>query len=212
MTPNRFYLLAAGDRAGETAEGPYSKAEANIRATADPSLKIATEAQLEARRARPRPDRRGYTWSDVVGNYLSAPEVMILAAESGQDLADWLKTQALDLWGPADCADLDFDHLAADLRHDAGEALGESLVFLGQTNPEPGGVFINVWDCRATVARYDRAEVYATTWSPAANADTLAELARAAVEAQGGAVNLSGHYYCPPALAALAVWGAGVKN
>jgi len=61
MTPNRFYLLAAFDLAGETAEGPYSKAEADIRATADPSLKIVTEAQLDARCARPRPDRRGYT-------------------------------------------------------------------------------------------------------------------------------------------------------
>lgn len=160
----------------------------------------------------PVADRRGYTWSDVVGNYLSALEVMALAAESGQDLADWLKTQAFELWGPADCEGLDFDRLAADLRRDAGEALAESLVFLGQTNPEPGGVFINVWNGRATVARYDRTETYATTWSPAANADALAELARAAVEAQGGAVNLSGHYCCPPALAALAVWDVGAKG
>jgi len=75
-----------------------------------------------------------------------------------------------------------------------------------KTNLEPGRVFINVWNCHATVARYDRTEAYVTTWSPAANADALAELARAAVEDQGGAINLSGHYYCPPALAALAVW------
>ena len=53
---DRFYLLTAGDVAGETATGPYSKSEASMRAAADPTCKPVTAAQLEMVRQRPKPD------------------------------------------------------------------------------------------------------------------------------------------------------------
>jgi hypothetical protein len=74
---DRFYLLAAGDLAGETAEGPYSKAEANIRATADPSLKVVTEAQLEARRAQPTAQGEGVNYvCDMCG--FQSPDLQVV--------------------------------------------------------------------------------------------------------------------------------------
>jgi len=43
---------------------------------------------------------------------------------------------------------------------------------------------------------------------PAANWEALEDDAHAAVETQGGAFNLSGHYLCPPELAERAAWPA----
>ncbi len=85
----------------------------------------AAEVQAEERRkreaeaARLRPDRRGYTWSNVVGNDLSAVELVELARASGQPLADWLRAEAAELYGADDLEGLDFDRLAAELAHDA---------------------------------------------------------------------------------------------
>lgn len=76
----------------------------------------ALQAKLEAERLRP--DRRGYTWSNVVGNDLSAVELVELARASGQPLADWLRAEAAELYGD-DLEGLDFDRLAAELAHDA---------------------------------------------------------------------------------------------
>lgn len=91
MTPNRFYLLAAGDRAGETAEGPYTKTEATLRAIADPSLKITTEAQLEARRARAD---RPFT----LGQVIFTPGALSLQAQ-GVDLDALVGRHAKGDWG-----------------------------------------------------------------------------------------------------------------
>ena len=74
---------------------------------------------------------------------------------------------------------------------------------VGATLPTPGAVFINVWNCRAVVARYESAEG-GVTWASAKNAEDLEDEAVEAVEAQGGAVNMSGHYACPLELAAKA--------
>lgn len=79
---------------------------------------------------------------------------------------------------------------------------------LGAVPIRPGVVFINVWNCRADVARFyakpgaagEIVSEYAT------NSDALADDAAAAVEAQGGAINWSGLYHCPAELAARAQW------
>jgi hypothetical protein len=64
-----------------------------------------------------------------------------------------------------------------------------------------GTTFISVWNCRAAVSRYETARGGALTFSLASNWETLEDDAIKAVEAHGGAINLSGHYSCPAELA-----------
>lgn len=67
--------------------------------------------------------------------------------------------------------------------------------------PEPPELVISVWNCRAAVSgRVDHAD---GSWSyePAQNWQDLEPSAILEVDAQGGAVNLSGHYECPGWLA-----------
>jgi hypothetical protein len=68
---------------------------------------------------------------------------------------------------------------------------------------EIGKVIISVRDNRALVCRYTGTPE-AIEMEAAANWQELQEGAQAAVEAQGGALNLSGHYACPEELAARA--------
>lgn len=67
-------------------------------------------------------------------------------------------------------------------------------------------VIINVWNCRAAVARYVNDPPGATwtartTVEEASNWENLEDEAIEAVEEQGGWVTASGHYKCPPDLA-----------
>ena len=69
---------------------------------------------------------------------------------------------------------------------------------------------INVWNVRAFVARREWSEGdkgYVVV--PASNAEELEQDAIEAIEAQGGARNISGQYDCPSALAARAIWQEG---
>lgn len=75
----------------------------------------------------------------------------------------------------------------------------------GAVYPAPGVVYIDVWNCRAAVSRYV-AIPGGLAGEPATNWEALEDDAIRAVEAQGGAVNWSGHYTCPPDLAEAAVW------
>jgi len=65
---------------------------------------------------------------------------------------------------------------------------------------------IHVYNCRAVVVR--RVELYAGSfqYEPAANWEELEEDAIEAVEAQGGALNWSGLYYCPSRIIQRAEW------
>lgn len=69
---------------------------------------------------------------------------------------------------------------------------------------------IDVRDLRAFVTRRqwsaaDRGYVFV----PASNAEELEQDAIEAIEAQGGARNISGQYDCPSALAARGIWQEG---
>ena len=77
---------------------------------------------------------------------------------------------------------------------------------VGLPQPVVGRVFIDVWNCRAVVSRYEAHPSGGITWAPAANADDLAEAAADAVEAAGGWLTASGHYPCPDDLAERAVF------
>jgi hypothetical protein len=68
---------------------------------------------------------------------------------------------------------------------------------------EIGKVIISVRDMRALVCRYTGTPEQIGMQS-AANWQELQEGAQEAVEAQGGAMNASGHYACPEDLAARA--------
>jgi len=59
---------------------------------------------------------------------------------------------------------------------------------------------IRVWDCRAVVSRRVDAGPNAWTYEPVANWQDLEAEAIEAVEAQGGAVNMSANYPCTPGL------------
>ena len=72
-------------------------------------------------------------------------------------------------------------------------------------SPMPGKIFINVWNCSASIARWMFVGSN-LTWIAAKNAEQLEDEAEAAVEAQGGAVNMSGHYACPEELAVRAIF------
>jgi hypothetical protein len=74
-----------------------------------------------------------------------------------------------------------------------------------------GQVFIDVWNCRAQVSRYERYGD-SITWQTAENWQHLEPAAVTAVEKQGGAINMSGHYQCPTDLAKMAVWREGVER
>lgn len=54
MKPRFYTIKADRDVAGETAEGPFTYAEAYGRQVADPLLKIVTADQLEIIRRRPQ--------------------------------------------------------------------------------------------------------------------------------------------------------------
>lgn len=65
---------------------------------------------------------------------------------------------------------------------------------------------VSVWNCRAAVCRRrDRADG-SWTYEPATNWEDLEPEALEVVEAQGGAVNLSGLYPCPLDLAERGEW------
>jgi hypothetical protein len=68
---------------------------------------------------------------------------------------------------------------------------------------EIGQVIISVRDMRALVCRYTGTPEQ-ISMEAAANWQELTEAAAEAVEAQGGAMNISGHYVCPEELAARA--------
>jgi len=69
-----------------------------------------------------------------------------------------------------------------------------------------GEVFIDVWNCRARLARYEQLPDGGMTWNYAANWEDLEEAAEEAVDAAGGWITASGHYPCPDELAQRAVW------
>jgi len=61
-----------------------------------------------------------YTWSDVLGNDITAQQAIDMASESGLPLPEWFEQQAFELWGnTADWIDHDWTALAADLVRDA---------------------------------------------------------------------------------------------
>jgi len=72
-------------------------------------------------------------------------------------------------------------------------------------NDNPGFA-INVWNCRAQVCAWVRDEHGGWYLEPAANWEELEDEAADAVYEQGGGINLSGQYYCPPELASKGQW------
>lgn len=68
-----------------------------------------------------------------------------------------------------------------------------------------GQVFIDVWDCKARVARYEQTED-GIAWYYATNWEDLEAAAAEAVDAAGGWLTMSGHYPCPEELAERATW------
>jgi hypothetical protein len=84
----------------------------------------------------------------------------------------------------------------------------EQLLNPGGPPMTPGTVFVNVWNVRAAVSRVVAVRGGISS-EPATNWETLEDDAIEAIEAQGGAVNLSGWYHCPPELAARAEWAEG---
>lgn len=87
--------------------------------------------------------------------------------------------------------------------------LSDLLGGLGAVPIRPGVVFLNVWNCRADVARFyavPGSEAGEIASEIASNSDELSDEAAAAVSAQGGAINWSGLYWCPGELAARAHW------
>jgi len=73
----------------------------------------------------------------------------------------------------------------------------------------PNEYCIHVYNCRAAVVRrvsVVRGGSYYYYYEPAANWEELEDAAREAVEGQGGALNLSGLYYCPLGIIQRARW------
>lgn len=70
----------------------------------------------------------------------------------------------------------------------------------------PRKFIIDVYNGRATVSKYINAGVGILQYTAAVNWEELEEQAATAVTEQGGAINISGHYRCPPELAEAAVW------
>ncbi len=65
---------------------------------------------------------------------------------------------------------------------------------------ESGQIIISVWNCRAAVSRYEPNEDGLSVVE-AGNWQELEDAAVSEVEAQGGAINLSGHYQISRGLA-----------
>jgi hypothetical protein len=68
----------------------------------------------------------------------------------------------------------------------------------------PGRIIISVWNCRAAVSRYEARPGDVIVVVEATNWQDLEDEASAEVEAQGGAINFSGHYTSSYQLAARA--------
>ena len=66
----------------------------------------------------------------------------------------------------------------------------------------PWRIIISVWNCRASVSRYEAGPHDTITVVEATNWQELEDEAAAEVWEQGGALNFSGHYTCSPHLAA----------
>jgi len=65
---------------------------------------------------------------------------------------------------------------------------------------------IKVWNCRAAISRRVDLANGGWTYEAAENWEDLEAAAIEAIEAAGGAVNMSGLYPCPPELAERACW------
>ncbi len=66
---------------------------------------------------------------------------------------------------------------------------------------------IRVWNCRAAVCRWAPSGANSQRCEMASNWEQLEKQALQALECQGGAMNLSGLYFCPPQLAEQAEFG-----
>lgn len=66
--------------------------------------------------------------------------------------------------------------------------------------------FIDIWDCQAGIAR--QVQIQPNTFHDVycINSDELEDEILAEIDNQGGAINMSGRMYCPPELAAKAIW------
>jgi Arc/MetJ-type ribon-helix-helix transcriptional regulator len=56
-------------------------------------------------------------WSDVLGNYVSASEVVRMAKAANETTEQYIKTQTKDLWG--DDTEEDWDELARQVEAEA---------------------------------------------------------------------------------------------
>ncbi|MBC7233112.1 MAG: hypothetical protein H5T68_07740 [Chloroflexi bacterium] len=65
---------------------------------------------------------------------------------------------------------------------------------------------IDVWNCRAVVSKRKDLGPNEWTYEPATNWEDLEPDAIEAVEAQGGAINISGLYHCPLGLLERAIF------
>ena len=85
------------------------------------------------------------TYSDVLGNYISASETMQMFQDSGSDnLADWIEQQSIELWGAEHDPALDWDALAAGLQRSAaaatlGRSTSDAKAAAARTNGRKGG-------------------------------------------------------------------------
>lgn len=66
--------------------------------------------------------------------------------------------------------------------------------------------YINIWNCRAAIARDVRVGEHSWTVETCVNADELQAEILAEIERQGAAINISGRVPCPADLAAKAQW------
>jgi hypothetical protein len=86
------------------------------------AIAVAVDRLHKEMTMAPRP-----TWTDVLGNNISAIEALELAHASGLELPQWIEQQAKELYGDGpDWCDHDWCDLAADLRRDADQ-LGFSI-------------------------------------------------------------------------------------
>jgi hypothetical protein len=76
-------------------------------------------------------------------------------------------------------------------------------------NSDPGRYgepFIDIWNCRASIARDIPVGPHSTTVQHCLNSEDLEEAILKSIDDQGGAINQSGRLYCPPELAQRAIW------
>ena len=69
-----------------------------------------------------------------------------------------------------------------------------------------GEPFINIWNCRATIARDVSLSPTSLTSEYCINADDFYDDILDEIDRQGGAINMSGRMICPPELATKAIW------